>query len=255
MTQPAPSEALERSAAQFFFEIGFGAAFAQALIANDGKAPFVFSDALVEHAWAIAGEAHDDPAEFDDYLSLANGGEEWKAELERDFKVLRKDYGRAALLIASIQHACVGIDADYMTSEVHHPGYVLIPVEKFEAIRAAVREPVRQEVAVADIAAERLRQIDGEGRTADHDDGYVAGELASAAAAYAYVASVPDSMRRLVSGIYSIQNLSRIADLWPWEAHWWKPKDRRADLVRAGALIAAEIERLDRAKRAEAANQ
>jgi hypothetical protein len=33
---------------------------------------------------------------------------------------------------------------------------------------------------------------------------------------------------------------------WPWEDKWWKPKDRRRDLVRAGALIVAEIERLDR---------
>ena len=34
--------------------------------------------------------------------------------------------------------------------------------------------------------------------------------------------------------------------LWPWAAEWWKPKDCRRNLVRAGALILAEIERLDR---------
>ena len=33
---------------------------------------------------------------------------------------------------------------------------------------------------------------------------------------------------------------------WPWSLDWWKPKDPRRDLVRAGALIVAEIERLDR---------
>lgn len=33
---------------------------------------------------------------------------------------------------------------------------------------------------------------------------------------------------------------------WPWGAEWWKPKEPRRDLVRAGALIIAEIERLDR---------
>ena len=36
-------------------------------------------------------------------------------------------------------------------------------------------------------------------------------------------------------------------DLWPWAASWWKPKNRRRDLVRAAALIVAEIERIDRA--------
>jgi len=62
----------ERAPAQFFFEVGFGAAYAQALIANDMKPPFALTDAVVEHAWDIAGEAHDDPEEFDRYLALAN---------------------------------------------------------------------------------------------------------------------------------------------------------------------------------------
>ena len=30
---------------------------------------------------------------------------------------------------------------------------------------------------------------------------------------------------------------------WPWALNWWKPKDRRRDLIRAGALIVAELER------------
>jgi hypothetical protein len=34
---------------------------------------------------------------------------------------------------------------------------------------------------------------------------------------------------------------------WPWSQDWWKPTNPRRDLVKAGALIAAEIERLDRA--------
>ncbi|MEB3421767.1 hypothetical protein VK682_24660 [Salipiger manganoxidans] len=35
--------------------------------------------------------------------------------------------------------------------------------------------------------------------------------------------------------------------LWPWDRKWWKPTTPRRDLVKAGALIVAEIERLDRA--------
>lgn len=33
---------------------------------------------------------------------------------------------------------------------------------------------------------------------------------------------------------------------WPFPPRSWKPKDRRRDLVRAAALLVAEIERLDR---------
>lgn len=35
---------------------------------------------------------------------------------------------------------------------------------------------------------------------------------------------------------------------WPWNGRWWKPTNRRRDLIKAGALIVAEIERLDRAE-------
>lgn len=41
--------------------------------------------------------------------------------------------------------------------------------------------------------------------------------------------------------------------VWPWDWAWWKPKNPRRDLVRAAALIIAEIERLDRAAEASAA--
>lgn len=33
---------------------------------------------------------------------------------------------------------------------------------------------------------------------------------------------------------------------WPWEAHWWKCSHPRRALVKAAALILAEIERYDR---------
>jgi len=39
---------------------------------------------------------------------------------------------------SDLVEACSGIDADYMTSEQHHPGHVLIPTAKFEAIIAAL---------------------------------------------------------------------------------------------------------------------
>lgn len=75
------------------------------------------------------------------------------------------------------------------------------------------------------IAAERQRQIEAENWTPEHDDRHLPGDLASAGAAYA----LNDD------------------EFWPWP-DWWNPGDddvRR--LVKAGALIAAEIDRLLRA--------
>ena len=45
-----------------------------------------------------------------------------------------------------------------------------------------------------------------------------------------------------------------IGELWPWLSSWWKPSTNRRDLVKAGALILAEIERLDRAEKVGAAD-
>ena len=75
------------------------------------------------------------------------------------------------------------------------------------------------------IAEERKRQIEKEGWLAAHDDEHANGEMAQAAACY---------------------TLGEDCVEWPWEEEWWKPKDRISDLVRAGALIAAEIDRLTR---------
>jgi hypothetical protein len=81
--------------------------------------------------------------------------------------------------------------------------------------------------AIEDIANERQRQIEAEGWTPEHDDQHSSGELADAAACYA--------------------RGKQMSAVWPWDEKWWKPgPDRRRQLVKAGALIVAEIERLDR---------
>lgn len=88
-----------------------------------------------------------------------------------------------------------------------------------------------------DVAAERRRQIDAEGWTPGHDDHHVEGELARAGSAYAYAAAYTEAER--ATGGYPTW--------WPFSRSWWKLADRRRMLVKAAALILAEIERLDRA--------
>lgn len=114
----------------------------------------------------------------------------------------------------------------------------------------------RAEVLSA-ILAERMRQETGEGWDEAHDDEHVNGELAMVAACYATpMATVSQDEAVDVSGgrgetpVWERQKF-RVPKLWPpaWHASWWKPKDRERDLVRAAALIMAELERLRRVNR------
>ena len=95
--------------------------------------------------------------------------------------------------------------------------------------------------ALEDIAAERQRHFDVEGWTPEHDDEHKRGELAGAAACY-ILNNLSIDNTWLQSSVKQM-----VRELWPWAKSWWKPKDKRSDLVRAGSLIVAEIERLDRA--------
>lgn len=71
-----------RSLAQFFFEVGYGACLADAMVRNDMKPPFDLTDEIVEHAWQIAGEAYETPAEFDAKLAMTNAAPELYGALE-----------------------------------------------------------------------------------------------------------------------------------------------------------------------------
>lgn len=84
-----------------------------------------------------------------------------------------------------------------------------------------------------DIRRERERQQRQEGWTQEHDDTHQGGELAVAASCYAHPRQYRDP------------RVNTPFD-WPWESDWWKPTDRRRDLIKAATLLVAEIERLDR---------
>jgi hypothetical protein len=100
----------------------------------------------------------------------------------------------------------------------------------------APQEAPAEPAAWGDVLAERKRQVKKEGWTPEHDDQHDMGQLARAAATYAWCASVG-----------TVDRGDAVPTTWPWDREWWKPTDRRRDLVKAGALILAEIERLDRA--------
>lgn len=86
--------------------------------------------------------------------------------------------------------------------------------------------------AVRDVLAERLRQVNTEGYTPDHDDEHGDGTLA-VAAAFLATAHCGYEHGRIV---------------WPWdEASCKVSPTARSNIVKAAALLIAELERIDRA--------
>ncbi len=137
----------------------------------------------------------------------------------------------------------------------------------FEFVRTRRTPPDFQHI-IEEIAAERWRQITGEGFSLSHDDEHVDGELAKAAAAYALIASFSPSKRRAIfdrnndgEGRALGSELSRdearqiratvIQEIWPatWSDSWLKPSTKRRDLIKSAAMSIAEIGRLDRLER------
>jgi len=108
--------------------------------------------------------------------------------------------------------------------------------------------------AIDDVLAERQRQIAKEGWTTEHDDSHNDRSLAMAAQCYVehYVGRswLVTQSNDKESGLLEYQS-EPIPNNWPehWDDASWKPKDPRRDLVRAAALIIAEIERIDRQKK------
>jgi hypothetical protein len=96
------------------------------------------------------------------------------------------------------------------------------------------------------IAVERQRQIDAEGWTPEHDDGHDTCDMTMAAVTYArHAADQVNGRRRMPPdrGLFAGD-----PPTWPneWSGYWNPSDDPIRNLVKAGALIAAEIDRLGR---------
>lgn len=93
---------------------------------------------------------------------------------------------------------------------------------------------------------ERVRQVEGEGFDAAHDDEHADGALTAAAACYVEVAKT--AMIRDDAAEYHEHPLYNSGPAhWPWDREWWKPSnDAKRNLEKAAALLIAEWERLDR---------
>lgn len=99
------------------------------------------------------------------------------------------------------------------------------------------------------IMQERNRQIYSEEWDAPHDDMHQDGELPDAGISYAL-----EAVRIIQRDPESRTHTALISMFWPEEwSEWWKPTaDPIRNLVKAGALFAAEIDRLQRLEKKKA---
>lgn len=157
----------------------------------------------------------------------------WKPELAK----LLQDGNLFDVVLTAYQEAChegiVNWEAAVSLSEEN--------VELKRKLYAAENQIAELEArtfnpAILDVIAERQRQKAVEGWTSEHDDKYGKSQLLWASSCYV---------------LNTIQPFNRIPMDWPWAPEWWKPTNPRRDLVKAGALILAEIERIDRQEAAQ----
>lgn len=93
--------------------------------------------------------------------------------------------------------------------------------------------------AALDVMMERRRQVDEEGFSHKHDDAHEPGDLAAAGSAYALATA------DVLYGLFGYRSSQSPPRMWP--TRWkWKPSTPRTMLVKAVALLLAQIERLDR---------
>lgn len=200
------------------------------------------SDLTLEEA--IARELHheaDDGSTWDDMRETQRIL--WLAMADR---VIRQAV-RPALATAVARARREALEEAAEAAEAHEASITGSPGGGYYGFAAAIRalaatppEARQTETgALADIAAERRRQVEAEGWTPEHDDAHDKCELAQAAACYALARS-PVKIER--EWVYPDP-----PKVWPWHSSWWKPNFYRRNLVKAGALIVAEIERWDRA--------
>lgn len=178
------------------------------------------------------GANFDDPILAEAFRAIG-GGPPWKYWDSRCTRTVFDLAGVKPDRAAGVHHTALD-DAKAQAAAVNHA---------YRILGLAAGYPYRTiSGSLMDIAQERERHRSEEGWSDKHDDDHGNGEMALAAAAYA-----------VVSGCVPLDTIHAglAKALWPWDVQWWKPGARRRNLVKAGALCAAEIDRLDRAKARE----
>lgn len=155
-----------------------------------------------------------------------------------DYHPANRTIFRAAFRVPTLEGDMVLTEGDWIITGIKGERYPCKP-DIFAATYTPNEGGDLVGKVVADIVAERRRHVTVEGWTPEHDDEHANGEMAMAAACYAWASQ---------SGPWRDWITDFVRRYWPWDEKWWKPQGgKRRNLVKAGALVVAEIERFDRA--------
>ncbi|HGN9414383.1 MULTISPECIES: hypothetical protein [Klebsiella/Raoultella group] len=163
---------------------------------------------------------------------------EWVSQLDSDGDCDATDHQLAALirqsLVAMNSEPVAFVDKSWTLTYYQPPMNLGV---KIGDNLYRQEQPARDSCAIADVIAERQRQQSVKGFSTEQDDTYVGCQLAAAAICY----------------IEPMEAMS----YWPadWHDDSFKPTNERRNLVKAAALIIAEIERIDRKSDAELKNE
>lgn len=178
----------------------------------------------------------------------------WLHELKTDSEVFSPTVTADAEPVAVVRRAHYGGRAANIGVQVVNllPGANVMDGTKLYAAPAlsASADGGAVKDAARDVLAERRRQVEQEGWTPEHDDMHNGGVLAVSGACYALEsASILCSDE---SAYWARMFAGARRNLWQFDEEWWKPGTSRRMLVKAAALILAEIERIDRSNSATA---
>jgi len=139
------------------------------------------------------------------------------------------------------------LDLNLNSAPVRQPQQTPAPAEARKRLAAIAedREYRRpRKIEGIELFSLELERVRAKGRTVAHDRQYVLGELAFAGASYA---QVEGAQAKVVTQSGKEPNVEIMGPLkiWPWAQQHWKPSNSRLrNIVRAGALLAAEADRL-----------
>lgn len=157
----------------------------------------------------------------------------WKSKFGKIWSKVAHDSGNATCTIG----ASISLIKSHLEKETIDKDYILERVERIKERNKRIDEVIDlgyktfKELhgnpdGAMSIQLERERHTTVEGWTPEHDDKYNESQLIDAANAY----------------------ISNNIIFWPhdWDGKWFKPTTKIRNLEKAGALIAAEIDRLKR---------